>query len=70
MPGDARFAKGNRAGGVVEQQRRLTFSREDNAQRIGCQSGCLCREAGASIGSPTTLTKWIEIKPAAHCSAQ
>ena len=46
MPGDARFAKGNRAGGVVEQQRRLTFSREDNAQRIGAKAAVFAAKRG------------------------
>ena len=70
MPGDAGFAKCNGAGGVIKQQREIIFTRENHTERIGAKAAVATVER-ATIGIPTTLTKWIETNPAAaHCSAQ
>lgn len=65
MPGDAGFAKCNGAGGVIKQQREIIFTRKTTQK--GLVPKRLSRPwNGATIGIPTTLTKWIETNPPLH----
>ena len=38
VPGDAGFSKGDGAGGVVQQQRRMALSRKHHAQGVGAEA--------------------------------
>ncbi len=53
--GDAGFTKGDGAGGVVQQQRRM--ARAGNTTHSGLVPKRLSPRNGATIGSPMTLTK-------------
>ena len=46
MPGDAGFTKGDGAGGVVQQQRRMARAGKHHAQRVGAEAAVLPAERG------------------------
>ncbi len=67
---DAGFAKCNGAGGVIEQQREIIFTRENHTERIGAKAAVATVER-RDHWNTDHANKVDRDKPAAaHCSAQ